>query len=85
MSFFSHGIYGGGGPGTFHGNHVVTRHSKGYVTPCNAAAMCLDAGTQIFSVESTSGLIGTVYGDIDYFKEPVKYLAEGAKEVKDII
>jgi methyl-coenzyme M reductase beta subunit len=85
MSFFSHGIYGGGGPGTFHGNHVVTRHSKGYVTPCNAAAMCLDAGTQMFSVESTSGLIGTVYGDIDYFKEPIKYVADGAKEVKDII
>ena len=47
--------------------------------------MCLDAGTQMFSVESTSGLIGTVYGDIDYFNQPVKYVADGAKEVKDII
>lgn len=83
MSFFSHSIYGGGSPGTFHGNHVVTRHSKGFTIPCAAAAMCLDAGTQMFSVESTSGLMGTVYGDIEYFKEPVKYVADGAREVKD--
>ncbi|MEN4017067.1 MAG: coenzyme-B sulfoethylthiotransferase subunit beta [Methanobacterium sp.] len=83
MSFFSHSIYGGGGPGTFHGNHVVTRHSKGFAVPCSAAAMCLDAGTQMFSVEATSGLVGTVYGDIDYFKEPIKYVADGAREIKD--
>ncbi|MBI5680576.1 MAG: coenzyme-B sulfoethylthiotransferase subunit beta [Methanobacterium sp.] len=83
MSFFSHSIYGGGSPGTFHGNHVVTRHSKGFVVPCAAASMCLDAGTQMFSVESTSGLMGTVYGDIEYFKEPIKHVADGAREVKD--
>jgi len=85
MSFFSHGIYGGGGPGTFNGNHVVTRHSKGYAVPCNAASMCLDAGTQMFSVESTSSLVGTVYSDIDYLREPIKYVAEGAVEIKDKI
>ncbi|MDR3291030.1 MAG: coenzyme-B sulfoethylthiotransferase subunit beta [Methanobrevibacter sp.] len=85
MSFFSHGIYGGGGPGTFHGNHVVTRHSKGFAIPCNAAAMSMDAGTQMFSVESTSGLIGAVYGDINYFKEPIKYVADGAIEIKNKI
>lgn len=83
MSFFSHSIYGGGGPGTFHGNHVVTRHSKGFAVPCSAAAMCLDAGTQMFSVEATSGLVGTVYGDIEYFKEPIKYVADGAREIKE--
>ena len=85
MSFFSHSIYGGGGPGTFHGNHVVTRHSKGFAVPCAAAAMCLDAGTQMFSTESTSGLVGTVYGDIEYFKEPIRYVADGAREIKDKI
>lgn len=85
MSFFSHSIYGGGGPGTFHGNHVVTRHSKGFAVPCAAAAMCLDAGTQMFSTEATSGLVGTVYGDIEYFKEPIKYVADGAREIKDNI
>ncbi len=82
FSFFSHSIYGGGGPGTFHGNHVVTRHSKGYAIPCAAVAMCLDAGTQMFSVERTSSLIGTVYSTIDYLREPIKYVAEGAGELK---
>jgi methyl-coenzyme M reductase beta subunit len=85
MSFFSHGIYGGGGPGVFHGNHVVTRHSKGYAIPCNTAAMSLDAGTQMFSVEKTSGLIGDIYGDVDSLREPVKYVAEGASQIKDKI
>lgn len=85
MSFFSHGIYGGGGPGIFNGNHVVTRHSKGYAIPCNAAAMSLDAGTQMFSVESTSGLIGEVYGSVDNLREPIKYVAKGAAEIKDKI
>ena len=55
FSFFSHSIYGGGGPGLFNGNHVVTRHSKGFCIPCVAAAMSLDAGTQLFSPEATSG------------------------------
>jgi methyl-coenzyme M reductase beta subunit len=85
MSFFSHGIYGGGGPGVFNGNHVVTRHSKGYAIPCNAAAMSLDAGTQMFSVEATSGLVGEVYGSVDNLREPVKYVAEGASQIKDKI
>jgi methyl-coenzyme M reductase beta subunit len=85
FSFFSHFIYGGGGPGTFHGNHVVTRHSKGYAIPCAAVAMCLDAGTQMFSVERTSALIGTVYSTIDTLREPIKFVAEGAGEIKDNI
>ena len=60
MSFFST-LYIGGemGPGIFHGNHVVTRHSKGFAIPCTAAAMCFDAGTQMFSPEMTSGMVGT--------------------------
>ncbi len=85
FSFFSHSIYGGGGPGTFHGNHVVTRHSKGYAIPCAAVAMCLDAGTQMFSVERTSGLIGTVYSTIDTLREPIKFVAEGAGKIKEEI
>jgi methyl-coenzyme M reductase beta subunit len=83
MSFFSHSIYGGGGPGIFHGNHVVTRHSKGFAVPCATAAMCLDAGTQMFSPEATSGMVGTIYSDIEYFKEPLRYVADGAREIKD--
>ena len=82
FSFFSHSIYGGGGPGLFNGNHVVTRHSKGFCIPCVAAAMSLDAGTQLFSPEKTSGLIKEVYSKIDEFREPLKYVALAADEIK---
>lgn len=75
FSFFSHSIYGGGGPGIFNGNHVVTRHSRGYAMPCDCAACALDAGTQMFTVESTSAIIGDVFGTIDEFREPIKAVA----------
>ena len=52
FSFFSHSIYGGGGPGGFNGNHVVTRHAAGVGMPCIVAACCLDAGTQMFGPEA---------------------------------
>jgi methyl-coenzyme M reductase beta subunit len=83
FSFFSHSIYGGGGPGIFNGNHVVTRHSKGFAIPPVCAAMCMDAGTQMFSPEKTSALVGTVYSAFDEFREPLKYVIEGALEVQD--
>jgi methyl-coenzyme M reductase beta subunit len=82
FSFFSHSIYGGGGPGLFNGNHVVTRHSKGFCIPCVVAAMCLDAGTQLFSPESTSGLIKEVFSSVDEFREPLKYVVEAAASIK---
>ncbi len=83
FSFFSHSIYGGGGPGIFNGNHIVTRHSKGFAIPCVAAAMALDAGTQMFSPESTSGLIKEVFSQVDEFREPLKYVNEAAAEIKN--
>lgn len=85
FSFFSHSIYGGGGPGIFNGNHIVTRHSKGFAIPCVAAAMSLDAGTQLFSPEATSGLIKEVFSQVDAFREPLKYVNEAAAEIKNQI
>ncbi len=76
FSFFSHSIYGGGGPGVFNGNHVVTRHSRGFGLPCISAAVSLDAGTQMFTVESTSGLVGDVFGSIKEFREPISSVAD---------
>lgn len=81
MAFFSHSIYGGGGPGIFNGNHIVTRHSKGFVIPAIAAGVALDAGTQTFSPERTSGWASDVFAKIPEFKEPIKMIAESAKEV----
>jgi len=76
FSFFSHSIYGGGGPGVFNGNHVVTRHSRGFAIPCVCAAVALDAGTQMFTPEMTSGLVGNIYGEIKEFREPIVAVAE---------
>ncbi|MFP4171087.1 MAG: coenzyme-B sulfoethylthiotransferase subunit beta [Methanomassiliicoccales archaeon] len=80
MSFFSHSIYGGGGPGVFHGNHIVTRHAKGFVSPVIAAGQALDAGTQMFTPELTSGLIKEVFGEIPEFNSPLKNVGEAAKD-----
>ena len=78
FSFFSHSIYGGGGPGIFNGNHVVTRHANGVAIPCVVAAMALDAGTQMFSPESTSKLFAETYGKVDVFNKPIQQIANGA-------
>jgi len=75
FSFFSHSIYGGGGPGVFNGNHVVTRHSRGFAIPCVAASVSLDAGVQMFTPEMTSGLVGEVFGSVAEFREPIKAVA----------
>jgi methyl-coenzyme M reductase beta subunit len=82
MSFFSHSIYGGGGPGLFSGNHVVTKHAKGFVVPVIAAACALDAGTQYFSAENTSMLMKEIMGDIPEFKTPMKMVGKEAKKIK---
>ena len=81
MSFFSHSIYGGGGPGLFHGNHVVTRQSKGVLIPAVTAANCLDGGTQTFSPEATSGLIKEVFGDMKEFNAPMQLVGAEAKKI----
>jgi len=47
--------------------------------------MSLDAGTQMFSPESTSGLIKEVYSQVDEFREPLKYVVEAAAEIKNQI
>jgi methyl-coenzyme M reductase beta subunit len=83
FSFFSHSIYGGGGPGIFNGNHIVTRHSKGFAIPCVVAAMSLDSGTQMFSPEATSALIKDIYSQVDEIREPLKYVNEAAAQIKN--
>jgi methyl-coenzyme M reductase beta subunit len=78
FSFFSHSIYGGGGPGVFNGNHVVTRHAAGVGMPCIVAACALDAGTQMFGPEATSKIYQDTFGQIDEFKKPMQAIAKGA-------
>jgi methyl-coenzyme M reductase beta subunit len=78
FSFFSHSIYGGGGPGVFNGNHVVTRHAAGVGMPCIVAACALDAGTQMFGPEATSKIYQDTFGQLDEFKKPMQAIAKSA-------
>jgi len=82
MSFFSHSIYGGGNPAVFNGNHIVTRHSKGFCIPCVAAAVALDAGTTIYTPEKLSGVVGDVLSEVPELREPLKYVNEAAAKLK---
>ncbi|MCQ8894344.1 MAG: coenzyme-B sulfoethylthiotransferase subunit beta [Methanolinea sp.] len=76
FSFFSHSIYGGGGPGVFNGNHVVTRHAAGVGIPCVCVACALDAGTQMFGPEQTSKVYQDTFGQLDEFKKPLQTVAK---------
>jgi methyl-coenzyme M reductase beta subunit len=77
FSFFSHSIYGGGGPGVFNGNHVVTRHAAGVGLPCIVAACAVDAGTQMFGPEQTSKIYQDTFGQLDEYKKPMQAVAKG--------
>ncbi|ACL17590.1 coenzyme-B sulfoethylthiotransferase subunit beta [Methanosphaerula palustris] len=76
FSFFSHSIYGGGGPGIFNGNHVVTRHAAGFGMPCIVSACALDAGTQMFTPEGTAKIFEDTYGQLPEFKTPMQTIAK---------
>ncbi|MDD1776522.1 MAG: coenzyme-B sulfoethylthiotransferase subunit beta [Candidatus Methanomethylicus sp.] len=82
MAFFSHSIYGGGNPAVFHGNHIVTRHSKGFTIPCVAAAVALDAGTTIYTPEKISGAVGEVLSEVPELREPLRFVNEAAVKIK---
>ena len=77
FSFFSQSIYGGGGPGVFNGNHIVTRHSAGFAIPCVCVACALDGGTQMFGPEQTAKVYQDTFGQIDEFKMPIQAIAKG--------
>ncbi len=81
--FYTHGIYGGAGPGAFPLEHVITRSHSGFATPCAVAGMCLDAGTQIFKPTTTSGLYFYLADHFPIFKDPLKQIAEAAESVKN--
>ena len=84
MSFFSHSIYGGGGPGLFHGNHVVTKHSKGIRHPSDRSRLLLWMLEPRCSLRNhTSPLVKDVFGDIPEFKTPMKVVGKEAKKIKE--
>lgn len=78
--WLSHSIYGGGGPGIFKGEYLVLKGSKGFVFPCLCAAMCLDAGTQIFSADMTSEHMFKLRKIMPELDNPVEQIALEAKK-----
>jgi len=82
FAFYTHSIYGGAGPGAFQLEHVLVRHTSGFLTPCVAAAMCLDSGTQIFNPQSTSAFFFKIREEIPLFQNPLKKIAETAEQIK---
>lgn len=85
FAFYTHSIYGGAGPGAFAMDNVLVKHSSGFFTPCVAAAMCLDAGTQIFNPETTSGGFFKIQEEFPIVRNPLLKVAEAALEIKDKI
>lgn len=83
FTFYTHSIYGGAGPGAFNMDHVITRHNSGFFTPCVAAAMCLDAGTQIFQPKLTSGSYLKIRKDIPVLVDIIEKTVEAAKQIKN--
>ncbi len=85
-AFYSHCIYGGAGPGAYRPCDTLLRHCRGFVAPCVVAAMCMDAGTQIFSPEMTSSVYIKIRGALPKeVRQPLNYVAEAATEIKDKI
>jgi len=85
FAFYTHSIYGGAGPGAFQMDHVLIRHTSGFLTPCVAAAMCLDSGTQIFNPQATSSIFFKIRDVLPIFQDPLQKIVEGAEQIKDKI
>lgn len=82
FAFYTHSIYGGAGPGAFQMDHVLIRHTSGFFTPCVAAGMCLDSGTQIFNPQATSSLFFKIREAFPVFQNPLEKIVEGAEEIR---
>jgi|Deesub1362A_J573_1020465.scaffolds.fasta_scaffold00969_13 methyl-coenzyme M reductase beta subunit len=82
-TFYTHGVFGGAGPGMFSLDHVLTRHSSGFFNPCIVAAACLDAGTQTFTPEISSGTYFILRKHLPEFDKPIDKAAEAAEKIKN--
>ncbi|MDY6965427.1 MAG: methyl-coenzyme M reductase subunit beta [Halobacteriota archaeon] len=84
ISFYTHSIYGGAGPGAFSPSNSLLRHCRGFIAPCMVAAMCLDAGTQLFSPDMTSTDYITIRDMLpEELKEPIKHVTSAAIDFEE--
>ncbi len=85
LTKYSHNEGGTGGIGALTLDHNLIRHSSGFVSPCLAAAMCLDSGTQLSRPEITSGIFFRAKEVLPILKEPLKKIVEAAEEIKSSV
>ncbi len=85
LSKYSHDEGGAGGIGLFSLDNNLIRHGSGFISPCLAAAMCLDSGTQLFRPETTSATFFRLREVVDLFKDPMNKIVSAAEEVKSNI
>ncbi len=85
LTKFSHDEGGAGGIGSLTLNDDLIRHSSGFVSPCLAASMCLDSGTQLLRPEVTSGVFFRLKEAVDLFTNPLERIVKAAEEIKSTI
>ncbi|MHA1376960.1 MAG: coenzyme-B sulfoethylthiotransferase subunit beta [Candidatus Helarchaeota archaeon] len=56
--------------------------NSGFISPCLAAALCLDSGTQLKKPDVTASMYFRLKEVIPLFDEPLKKVVEAAKECK---
>lgn len=82
LSLYTHSILGDEGDiGSYSLDSEFFRHSA-FMTSCVAAAICLDSGTTYSKPGDTSQLFFRLREEETLFENPLKKIAEAAKEVK---
>ncbi|MHA1130747.1 MAG: coenzyme-B sulfoethylthiotransferase subunit beta, partial [Candidatus Helarchaeota archaeon] len=85
LTKYTHNEGGIGGIGTLTLDHNLIRHGSGFISPCLAAAMCLDSGTQLTRAEVTSAIYFRVKEVLPLLSDPLKKVVEAAEEIKSSI
>jgi len=85
LTKFSHNEGGCGGIGSLTLDSDLIRHTSGFISPCLAAAMCLDSGTQVYRPETTAGVFFRIKQVLPIFTDPLKKITEAAERVKSAL
>jgi methyl-coenzyme M reductase beta subunit len=81
LNMYAHTELGTGDICTLNMDDANLRYS-GFITPCIAAALCLDSGTQLKKPDVSSSIYFRLKEKVSLFDEPLKKVVESAKECK---
>jgi methyl-coenzyme M reductase beta subunit len=85
LTKFTHNEGGCGGIGSLTLDSDLIRHTSGFISPCLAAAMCLDSGTQVYRPETTAGVFFRIKQVLPILSDPLKKIVEAAERVKSAL